>query len=570
MQTRTTSLHGATPTQPPWMEDGASVSTHPGATAPPDGSLSSSAIDASTAVRTESVEMDVDEHNRVANGGSVTHFPDGAKGGGGTGGGGGGWRASSAGILDELRSSTKTMLFTSKLNVLLLFIPVCMMARAAGAGDGVVFALAVLAIVPLAERLGFATEEVAGHTNETVGGLLNATFGNVTEMVISIFALAAGELRVVQLSLLGSIFTNTLLVLGTAFFAGGLRHSEQTFNKKGVTLNAGLLLLAVVALVLPATLQATNTNSVQDALHISRVSSVFLLIGYFGFLTFQLKTHRHLFAEEEDEGSEGEGGSEDGARTTMEDEGEDGTGILNKVGSEGSGGHDEEKGLDGGAEGGGTGLSAAKSSFSSLSNLASHQATQFKRHLVRARQRTNDYSNNLFGFAMIPEMEHDNEPLSLRMSVMWLAIITYFVAVLSEALVAAINGASLRWGCPMAFLSAILLPMVGGIAEFAAAVQFAMKDKMDIAIGVAIGSSTQFALLVIPTCVLIGAMIGQPLDLDFGVFESTALLVVVLVVNANVLDGTSNWLKGLMLLVAYTTLATSIFYHTFDDNPEAA
>lgn len=93
--------------------------------------------------------------------------------------------------------------------------------------------------------------------------------------------------------------------------------------------------------------------------------------------------------------------------------------------------------------------------------------------------------------------------------------------------------------------------------------------EMDIAIGVAIGSSTQFALLVIPTCVLFGAMIGQPLDLDFGVFESTALLVVVLVVNANVQDGTSNWLKGLMLLVAYATLSVSIFYHTFDDNKVA-
>jgi Ca2+:H+ antiporter len=135
--------------------------------------------------------------------------------------------------------------------------------------------------------------------------------------------------------------------------------------------------------------------------------------------------------------------------------------------------------------------------------------------------------------------------------------------------VGAINGASLKYGVPMAFLSAILLPMVGGIAEFAAAVQFAMKDKMDIAIGVAIGSSTQFALLVIPTCVLVGAMIGQPLDLDFGVFESATLLLVVLVVNANVQDGTSNWLKGLMLLIAYATLSVSIFYHTFDDNPDA-
>ena len=209
---------------------------------------SSEAAPPAVAVQAAEVEIDFDAQNSKSNGGIVA-FSSGSGGGSGRGEGGrgDGDGGGGDGIVDEILNSAKTILFGSKLNALLVFIPITFVARAAEAGDGLVFALSVLSIIPLAERLGFATEEVAGHTNETIGGLLNATFGNVTEMIVSVFALAAGELRVVQLSLLGSIFTNTLLVLGTAFFAGGLKHKEQTFNVKGVTLNAGLLLVSVVS-----------------------------------------------------------------------------------------------------------------------------------------------------------------------------------------------------------------------------------------------------------------------------------------------------------------------------------
>ena len=148
----------------------------------------------------------------------------------------------------EFIRSTKVVLFSTKICILLVFVPIALALGHAGGNisSGPVFFVSILAIVPLAERLGFVTEEVAAHTNETLGGLLNATFGNITELIISLMALRNGDIRLVKMSLLGSILTNTLLVLGASFFFGGLKYSEQRHNRKGAQLNAGLLLLSVL------------------------------------------------------------------------------------------------------------------------------------------------------------------------------------------------------------------------------------------------------------------------------------------------------------------------------------
>ena len=143
--------------------------------------------------------------------------------------------------------------------------------------------------------------------------------------------------------------------------------------------------------------------------------------------------------------------------------------------------------------------------------------------------------------------EHKDDSLTKVSAMIWLAVITGFIASLSDVLVGSIDGAAHQWGVPMAFIATIVLPLVGCAAEITAAVMFARKNKMDISIGVAIGSSTQFALLVIPVTVLIGWMISVPMKLDFGLFESASLLVVVLVVNKRRRQP-SNWLKGAMLL----------------------
>ena len=150
----------------------------------------------------------------------------------------------------------KELLFGTKLNVLLVCVPLAIGGSVLHLGDRLVFIASLLALCPLAERLGFVTEQLAMYTNPTVGGLLNATFGNVTEMLVSILAIHRGLLRVVQLSLLGSVLSNLLLVLGTAFFCGGLRQKVQTFNTDVISANNALLVLGALAILLPAILDA--------------------------------------------------------------------------------------------------------------------------------------------------------------------------------------------------------------------------------------------------------------------------------------------------------------------------
>mmetsp|Transcript_35616 Transcript_35616/g.60029 ORF Transcript_35616/g.60029 Transcript_35616/m.60029 type:complete len:465 (+) Transcript_35616:209-1603(+) len=364
----------------------------------------------------------------------------------------------------DLLESTKDIMFTSTLNWLLLLIPVVFLAKALGLGDGTLFFLSLLPICPLAERLGYVTEQMAAYTNPTIGGLLNATFGNMTEIIVSVFALKRGLLRVVQLSLLGSILSNLLLVLGCAFFLGGTKYKTQTFNKKGVSMNSALLLLAVISLSVPSILHTTHTemHGTDSELALSRFTSVILLGVYGTFLYFQLVTHRDLYEEEEDEDDDDD--EEEVAQTWM--------GCL-----------------------------------------------------------------------------------------FWLTVITVFISLLSDYLVDAIQGAAESIGMPVAFISVIILPIVGNAAEHASAVIFAMKNKMDIAIGVAIGSATQIALLVIPLMIIMGWVVDQPLDLNLHVFETTTFIMTVITVSFVVQDGQSNWLKGMTLTLAYCILAASFFFH---------
>jgi len=361
----------------------------------------------------------------------------------------------------DLVESTKDILFTSSLNWLLVLIPFAVIGKMSGISDGWLFILSLLPICPLAERLGYVTEQMATYTNPTLGGLLNATFGNLTEMIVSFFALKAGLLRVVQLSLLGSILSNMLLVLGCAFLFGGMKFKTQTFNKTGVGMNSALLLLAVISLSVPAVLHTTHTelHGTQSEIALSRFTSCLLLGTYCTFLYFQLITHRDLYEEED--------------------------------------GDEEEE----------------------------------------------EVTQTFWG------------------CIMWLGVISVLISFLSDYLVDAIEGAAENMGMPVAFISVIIIPIVGNAAEHASAVMFAMKNKMDISLGVAIGSSTQIALLVIPLCIVAGWFMGQPLDLNLHVFETTTFIMSVITVSFMVQDGQSNWLKGLTLVLAYCIVAASFYFH---------
>ncbi|XP_055823744.1 vacuolar cation/proton exchanger 3-like [Solanum dulcamara] len=368
------------------------------------------------------------------------------------------------------------VLFSKKLNLLIPCGPLAMLVDMLTDHHGWIFFLSLLGIIPLAERLGWATEQLAFYTGPTVGGLLNATFGNATELIISMYALRRGMIRVVQQSLLGSILSNTLLVLGCAFFAGGIVHStkDQLFDKGNAVMNSGLLLMAVMGLLFPAVLHFTHTelHFGKSELALSRFSSCVMLVAYGAYLFYQLTSQNSLYMP------------------IAEEEGE------------------------------------------------------------------NDES-----------LEEEEAPeISKWGSIIWLSILTLWIAVLSEYLVNAIEGASVAMSIPVAFISVILLPIVGNAAEHAGAVMFAVKDKLDISLGVAIGSSTQIAMFGIPFCVVVGWIMGRPMDLNFQLFETATLFMSVLVVAFMLQDGTSNYFKGLMLLLCYLIVAASFFVHI---DPEA-
>jgi Ca2+:H+ antiporter len=161
------------------------------------------------------------------------------------------------------------------------------------------FILSVLAIVPLAALLSHATESVAAKTGDSVGGLLNATLGNLTELIIALTALRAGEYMLVKASIAGAIVTNVLFLLGMSFFLGGLKHHVQEFNRAGARLQAGLLLLATVALILPSAISKADASAGATVSQLSVGLSVLLIVGYALGMVFSLKTHREVFASAE-------------------------------------------------------------------------------------------------------------------------------------------------------------------------------------------------------------------------------------------------------------------------------
>ncbi|XP_041995068.1 vacuolar cation/proton exchanger 3-like isoform X1 [Salvia splendens] len=383
-------------------------------------------------------------------------------------------------ILRGIFRSIKIALFSNKLNLLVPFGPSAILVDKITKNHGWVFFLSLVGIIPLAERLGWATEQLAFFTGPTVGGLLNATFGNATEMIISMLALQNGMIRVVQQSLLGSILSNLLLVLGCALFGGGLAlRREQVFNKPSAAMNSGLLLMAVMGLLFPAVLHYTRTelHFGKSELALSRFSSCIMLVAYVAYIFFQLTSQKNLYMPINEEES-------------PTDE--------NSV--------DEE----------------------------------------------------------VPD-------ISKWESIVWLFTLTCFISILSQYLVNAIEyfqGASVAMNIPVAFISVILLPIVGNAAEHAGAVMFAVKDKLDISLGVAIGSSTQISMFVIPFTVVVGWIMGLPMDLNFKLFETATLIMTVLVVAFMLQEGTSNYFKGLMLLLCYLIVAASFFVHIDEDSSQ--
>jgi len=353
---------------------------------------------------------------------------------------------------------------------LLIFIPISVAAEYMEWGALAVFITSAIAIVPLAIWLSTATEEVAVIAGPSIGGLLNAVFGNATELIIALVALKEGLVDIVKASITGSIIGNLLLVMGLSMFLGGLRYKEQEFQPVLARVNGSTMTLAVSAIVVPAMVISTSNVVEQTAItHLSITVAIVLIVVYALTVLFSLGTHSYLY--------------------------EIGLADL-----------EEETPSD-----------------------AAHESTKHK--------------PNLWPWIGV------------------LLIATLAVAFESEIFVGAVEEATKGLGFTPLFTGVILLPLVGGAAEYVTAVRVAIKNNMDLSVSVAMGSSLLVALLVAPILVLVGQFIGQPMDLNFNLFEVVAVTLAVAIANLISLDGRSNWLEGILLLATYIVLGAAFYFH---------
>ena len=342
---------------------------------------------------------------------------------------------------------------------LLVFVPLVFAAEhLKPEAHTLLFVLSVLAIVPLAALLSHATESVAAKTGDAVGGLLNATLGNLTELVIALAALRAGQYMLVKASIAGAIVTNTLFMLGASFLLGGLKHRVQEYNKAGARLQAGLLFLATIALLIPSAI--SQADSAGGAAVLSKLSvglAVLLIVAYGLGLLFSLKTHREFFAS---------------------------------------------------AEGG----------------------------------------------------EAGEAPWPMGLALATLAGVTVLVALVSEVFVASVQKAAETFGMSPAFVGFIVVALVGAAAEMASAFSAARKNRLDLSVGIALGSAAQIALFVAPVLVLLSYAIGPtPMDLQFWPGAVVMILIATLTASMVTNSGRSAWFVGVLLLMVYLIFAMTLY-----------
>lgn len=344
---------------------------------------------------------------------------------------------------------------------LLVFVPAVFIAEhVRPEAQILLFVLSILAIVPLAALLSHATESVAAKTGDNVGGLLNATLGNLTELVIALTALGAGEYMLVKASIAGAIVTNTLFMLGASFLLGGLKHHAQQFNNASARLQAGLLFLATIGLFLPTAVGRRATASSVDVTQNLSLCLSFLLILIYGLgLLFTLKTHREFFSSVKAHGDE-----------------------------------DEDK------------------------------------------------------------------PWPLTLALVILGGVTVLVALVSEVFVASVEEAALAMGMTDAFVGFIVVALVGAAAEMAAAFSAARKNRLDLSVGIALGSATQIALFVAPVLVIASYLLGpSPMTLEF--WPGAVLMMLLATLTAALVSngGRSAWFIGVLVLGVYLMFAITLY-----------
>jgi Ca2+:H+ antiporter len=350
---------------------------------------------------------------------------------------------------------TRTLSLQPSLDWFLVLVPFAIVFEVVGGPDLAIFLTSAGAIIPLAGLIGRSTEQLALHVGPRLGGLINATFGNVTELIISIFLILENRIEIVKASLTGSILGNLLLVLGVSFLLGGLKHEEQEFNARSASVHATSLALAVAGLLMPALFALGEHRSLIEREVVSGTVAAVLISLYVAALAFTLVTHEHLF------------------RTPAASE----------------------------------------------------------------------------------------EPTWSRMRAIGVLLVaTAIVALMSEFLVGSLDPAIESLGLSEGFVGLIVIPIIGNAAEHSSAVLFALRNKVDVTLEIAIGSSTQIALFVAPALVFISLLVGHPMTFVFTTFEVAAVALSTVLVFMISIDGRSNWLEGAQLVGAYGIMAISFYF----------
>jgi Ca2+:H+ antiporter len=320
------------------------------------------------------------------------------------------------------------------------------------------FGLSILAIIPLAVLLSHATESVAAETGDAVGGLLNATLGNLTELVIALAALRAGQYTLVKASIAGAIVTNSLFMLGASFLLGGFKHHVQEFNLASARLQAVELFLATIGLLVPSVVGGADAAQTADFAQRLSLCLAILLIATYGLgLLFSLKTHREIFSAAE-------------------------------------------------------------------------------------------------------HAEGDEAPWPIGVALSTLAAVTLLVALVSEVFVESVQGAALALGMTPAFVGFIVVALVGAAAEMATAFSAARKDRLDLSVGIALGSAAQIALFVAPVLVLASYAIGPaPMNLQFWPGAVVMMLIATLTASLISNNGRAAWFSGVPVLGVYLIFAIALY-----------
>ncbi|KAE8543168.1 calcium/proton exchanger [Cryptococcus gattii VGV] len=491
-----------------------------------------------------------------------------------------------------------------------------------------IFVTSLIAIVPIAGGLGFATEELAHRVGEAWGGLLNASFGNAVELLIAILALVKGQLDIVQASMVGSILSNVLLVLGMSYFAGGLRFHEQLYTIIGAQMHISLLGISLMAIVLPAAyhyaypstsyvVSSTRAGSqpegaeLDSLLKMSRGLSFILLAVYAMFLTFQLYTHAYLFRiplekvrhplpgpaphhehvfprphwvdsivdssssssssassvrsershrrfrkfrkfsvsskkeqrEKEEQGADGhEADNEGEPRQTLDDAPKPETPPVNEK-NDNTINH-----------------TSSVSPFRTSSNISDTLRPSVTNEDI---ERQSVMSSAQSEHVIVDEdgTVHVQPKVKFQFALGMLFLMTALAGVTAEWLVDSIDGLTATGNVSREFVGLILLPVIGNSVEHITAVTVSVKDKLNLSMSIAVGSSIQVSLCLLPILVLIGWAIGQPMLLFFDTFETMTLVISVLLVNFAISDGRTNYLEGFVMMMAYLSIALVCWFY---------